>query len=183
PFVFLGGKMSASAARPWVVSHQLFNYGLSLDGMYEAERITFVPDPFLFTTRRFTGPRPVDAIELARRIRSDPSLEATAPVDVTIGGATGLSMDVTLAPEASVYRDEDGRTPVLHSADAHPYPTPRGWGALIDPDTRMRIYVVDLPEGSADRMMAIAIGAPKSSFENVVEAAAPVLDSITFHAP
>ena len=41
-------------------------------------------------------------------------------------------------------------------------------------------YLVDLPGGSA-RILSIAIVAPESSFESVVEAAAPILDSFEFH--
>jgi hypothetical protein len=42
------------------------------------------------------------------------------------------------------------------------------------------LYLVDLPGGSA-RILSIAIVAPESSFESVVEAAAPILDSFEFH--
>jgi hypothetical protein len=47
----------------------------------------------------------------------------------------------------------------------------------------MRLYLFDVPEGSSMRILAIAIIAPESRFERVVEAAAPVIDSIEFHAP
>jgi hypothetical protein len=47
----------------------------------------------------------------------------------------------------------------------------------------MRLYLFDVPEGSSMRILAIAIVAPESRFERVVEAAAPVVDSIEFHAP
>jgi hypothetical protein len=44
---------------------------------------------------------------------------------------------------------------------------------------RMRLYLLDLPGGSA-RILAIAIVAPEPSFERVVEAAAPIVDSFEF---
>ena len=47
----------------------------------------------------------------------------------------------------------------------------------------MRLYVLDLPEGMSARILAIAIRRSDSDFERVVKAAAPVLDSIEFHAP
>jgi hypothetical protein len=45
----------------------------------------------------------------------------------------------------------------------------------------MRLYLVDLPGGSA-RILSIAIVASEDQFERVVEAAAPVVDSIELHA-
>jgi hypothetical protein len=47
----------------------------------------------------------------------------------------------------------------------------------------MRLYLFDAPEGSSMRIQAIAIVAPESRFERAVEAAAPVVDSVEFHAP
>jgi hypothetical protein len=47
----------------------------------------------------------------------------------------------------------------------------------------MRLYLVDLPEGSASRIMAIAVVAPEARFDSVLEAATPIIDSIQFHAP
>jgi hypothetical protein len=44
----------------------------------------------------------------------------------------------------------------------------------------MRLYLVDLPGGSA-RILAIAIIADESDFDSVVELAAPVVDSFNFH--
>jgi hypothetical protein len=52
--------------------------------------------------------------------------------------------------------------------------------SILEPGSRMRLYLVDLPGGSA-RILSIAIVAPESSFESVVEAAAPILDSFEFH--
>lgn len=42
----------------------------------------------------------------------------------------------------------------------------------------MRLYLFDVPEGSSLRVLAIAIVAPESRFERVVEAAAPIVDSV-----
>jgi hypothetical protein len=47
----------------------------------------------------------------------------------------------------------------------------------------MRLYLFDVPEGTSMRILAIAIIAPESRFERAVEAAAPVVDSVEFHAP
>ena len=45
----------------------------------------------------------------------------------------------------------------------------------------MRLYLIDLPEGSATRILAIAVVAPEARFEAVLEAAAPIIESIEFH--
>ena len=46
----------------------------------------------------------------------------------------------------------------------------------------MRLYLFDVPKGLSMRILAIAIVASESSFERAVEAAAPVVDSVEFHA-
>jgi hypothetical protein len=51
----------------------------------------------------------------------------------------------------------------------------------LGPDGRMRVYLLDLPEGMSARILAVAISALDSEFEHVVEAAAPIVDSFEFH--
>ena len=46
---------------------------------------------------------------------------------------------------------------------------------------RARLYLLDLPGGSA-RVLAIAVITDVDSFETVLESAAPIVDSIEFHA-
>ena len=48
--------------------------------------------------------------------------------------------------------------------------------------SRMRLYLLDLPGGSAE-ILAIAIAAPESEFERVVGEATPIVESIEFHTP
>jgi hypothetical protein len=60
-------------------------------------------------------------------------------------------------------------------------PTLRSALASLDSGDRMRLYLVDLPGGSA-RILSIAIVAPETSFDRVVESAEPILQSIEFHA-
>lgn len=55
--------------------------------------------------------------------------------------------------------------------------------AWFDASDRIRLYLVDLPEGSSAGILAVAIGAPDSAFDRVVKQAAPILDSIEFHEP
>lgn len=47
----------------------------------------------------------------------------------------------------------------------------------------MRLHLLDAPEGSSMGILAIAIEAPESRFDDVVADATPVLESIEFHTP
>jgi len=98
-------------------------------------------------------------------------------VAVTVGGLSGLRLDVVPAPRASScpYSDPDpdlsATRPLLFN-DA-PFGV-RG--------NRARVWLLDLPGGSA-RVLAIVMITDDDSFETVLEWAAPVVDSIEFHAP
>ena len=46
----------------------------------------------------------------------------------------------------------------------------------------MRLYLLDLPESTTIKVLAIAIVAPEATFDDVVAAAAPILGSIAIHA-
>ncbi|HUG75786.1 MAG TPA: hypothetical protein VMM81_09010 [Acidimicrobiia bacterium] len=86
-------------------------------------------------------------------------------------------MDVAVAPGASVCDDSSSSLVLAHANDVG-----RGWTRL-DPGSHMRLYLLDLPEGLTTRILAIAVVAPEARFENVIEAAPPVVDSIEFQAP
>ena len=55
----------------------------------------------------------------------------------------------------------------------------RHFGVEMPVGHRMRLYLLDLPGGSP-QILAIAISAPEASFERVVGAAAPMMDSFEF---
>jgi len=116
------------------------------------------------------APAPADAEALARSIRSDTDLEATAPEAVTIGGIPALQMDVLLAPGAIECPWQltyiSATSPVLLKQ------TPIGEDQLV------RLYLLDLPGGSA-RVLAIVI--IHADVEHALEMAAPIVDSIEFH--
>jgi hypothetical protein len=42
----------------------------------------------------------------------------------------------------------------------------------------MRLYLLDVPDGSSIRILAIAIVAREARFDRVIEAATPILDSV-----
>ena len=113
------------------------------------------------------GPAAADAESLAQSILSNDEFEATAPVPTTIGGARALRMDLLMTTTESRVCSQPPRTYL--TSDWFP------------PGSRMRLYLVDLPSGGSAQTLSIAISAPDSSFERVVEAAAPILDSFEFH--
>jgi hypothetical protein len=188
PYSFPDGEVTLHAAHPWVFHDgsrviSLIPEGPSLrpttDGgeRRDWDALALIANPAPVGTGCQAGRGPADAEALAESIRSDPDLEATAPVAVSAGGAEALMMDVLIAAGASVCGGEgvaglDGDPGVLVVADI----------GLATGD-RMRLYLFDVPVGSSMRTLAIAINAPESRFESVVEAAAPVVDSVEFHAP
>lgn len=122
-----------------------------------------------------------DAKAMAREIRSDPELEATAPVAVSVGGVNALRMDVTAVPGASLcskWGEYPAAPMVLAGGGSE--------GAALEEGSRMRLYLLDTPwrgENWSRRVFALWIVAPKARFEHVAEAAQPILESIEFHAP
>jgi hypothetical protein len=81
----------------------------------------------------------------------------------------GLVVDVTIAAEMRVCgvpfpSGEVVTWPILHKG------------------IRMRLYLLDVPKGSATRTLVIAIAAPEARFNAFSEAAAPVIESVEVHA-
>lgn len=195
------GEVTLNAAHPWVINDnptypnplgRLIPEGPGMppttDGGQRHEgwdQLFLIADPELLGGPCQGGPNSVDAAALAESIRSHPSIEATAPMVVNVGGAEALMMDVKIAAGTTIYmlRDVHGDlcragilSPVLGLAPGGP----SGNQATGD---WMRVYLVDAPEGSSMRTLGIAIVAPEARFQRVMEAAAPILNSITFHAP
>jgi hypothetical protein len=175
PYEVLDGEVTYAAARPWAVTFTNFE-GLLLNGNFE-ERIELVADPIPVATGCRQGPAPADAEALALNIRSDPDLEATAPVAIRVGGMPAVRMDVIPAPGASVCNWRGSQVLNPNAADF------AGPEEALEQGSRMRLYLLDLPEGLSARILAIAIIAPEARFEGVVEAAAPIVDSFEFHVP
>jgi hypothetical protein len=184
PYEFLDGEVTFDAAWPW--DWYVGGWGftptmttLQLDDPDQRagldQRLAVVADPRPVETGCDQGPAPADAEALARSVRSDPDLKATEPVAMSVGGAPALRMDVVAAPGASVC--EVWPAPQVLTPNDHDV-----LGVALEHGQRMRLYVLDLPEGLSARILAIAISAPDASFEHVMEAAEPIVDSIEFHA-
>ena len=168
--VILGGKVTFYADPPW--NGDLFGPRFETNGepadifLSHPDGYMYVlADPLPIMTGCEVGPASADAEALAQSIRSDDDFEATAPLAVTIGGAPALQMDVVNVAGASLCAG------ALRSAVTE----------IPEPGGRMRLYLVDLPGGSA-WILSIAIMAENSQFDSVVEAATPILDSFEFHS-
>jgi hypothetical protein len=176
-YSLLDGEVAFAAASTWntrLESPTRMNLEFGCRGTgFCSDNVLLVADPSVATGCE-ESPAPASAAALAASIRSNADLESTAPVAVSVGGRDALRMDVMAAPGARVC---DARLVV--------------YGAALLPTDRMRLYLVDLPGGSA-RVLSIAIIArdpygkvevSQHDFAQVVEAAAPIVRSIEFHTP
>jgi hypothetical protein len=111
---------------------------------------------------------PADAAAIAQQVIADPNFETTAPVAVRIGGLEAVSMDVTLAPGGEAC----GIGMIEISRWIH---------VLWEPGPRLRLYLVDLPEGMSVQTLAITVVAPEERFEEFIAETAPIIESIEFH--
>ena len=110
---------------------------------------------------------PADAAAIAQELIADPNFETTAPAAARVGGAAAVSIDVALAPggrSCGVYMIEISR-----------------WIHGLEPGMRLRLYLVDLPEGMSVETLAITVVAPEERFEEFIEETAPIIESIEFH--
>jgi hypothetical protein len=178
-FAMLHWEVTFRATEPWIahvesgIDPRLFLL-VGPGGQREPTRISILVNPLPPDTPCDTLRLPPSAEELVQAIRSNPDLEATAPVTERVGGIHALRMDVVAAPGASIAPCGGVGVPVVS------VPGRGAWGG-VGPASLGRLYVLDLPGGSA-RTLAILITAPEAaSFERAVEAAAPVLDSFEFH--
>jgi hypothetical protein len=204
PVDFFDGEMTLRAAHPWIFVDYPFGafgrmvpegpIGPTTDGgqRIDWDEFRVMADPAAGGTGCQTS-SPADAEALAESIRSYPGLEATPPVAVSVGGAEDLMMDMVIAAGATIRVAVDEqynlcRNELLSSIldqGVGSSMTVLNEGVMSGQATgeRMRLYLVDMPEESSVRTMALAITAPESRFERVVETAAPIVDSLEFHAP
>jgi hypothetical protein len=182
PYRVLHGRVTFAAAPPWDVGFA-GPWALWFDSNYE-ERVVVLTDPVQIEAGCRPGPAPADAETLVQSIRSDPDLEVTRPVAVAVGGVQALRMDVAAAAGARICATWEGPGVVREQGSY----SPQDDGGTSDSTVvvgsgrhRMRLYVLDIPGGSS-HILAIAIVAPEATFQQVVRAAAPIVDSFQFHA-
>jgi hypothetical protein len=200
PYNFFDGEVTLRAAHPWVFHAAGLNrffdlipegpgVGPTTDGgqRIDWDHLVLMADPAPVGTACLAAPGPADAEALAESIRSDPDLEATAPLAVSAGGAEALMMDVVIAAGGSVCDALPvwnlGGDPGVVVVEDIGIGTVDRMALGLSTGDRMRLYLFDVPEGLSMRTLAVAIIGPVSRFERVVEAAWPVVDSIEFHTP
>ena len=110
---------------------------------------------------------PADAAAIAQQLIADPNFETTAPVAARIGGREAVSIDVALAP--------GGGACGIGMIDIS------RWIHGLEPGMRLRLYLVDLPQGMSVQTLAITVVAPEEHFEEFVAETAPIIESIKFH--
>jgi hypothetical protein len=111
---------------------------------------------------------PADAASIAQQVTADPDFESTAPVAASVGGLDAVAMDVALAPGGKAC----GIGRIVISRWIHELQE--------NPGVRMRLFLVDLPDGMSARTLAITVKAPKDEFNAYLAEAMPIIESIQF---
>lgn len=124
-------------------------------------------DPAAFWSDCEQPPAPADARGFAEALLADPDFETGESSPARVGGAEALVMDVVLAP--------DGRVCGPFRTDV------RQWINSLEPGKRMRLILVDVPDGLSMRVLAITVMAPEARFDEVIQDATPLIESIEFH--
>jgi hypothetical protein len=179
------GEVTVSAPAPWTMWWPEESHLLATDvwfgsmerefGEDQTSRVGFV-DPVAYDAWCADNggspllSAPADAAAIAQQLIADPNFETTAPVATRVGGLDAVSIDVALAPA--------GRSCGVGMIEIS-----RWIHELWEQGLRLRLYLIDLPEGMSVETLAITVMAPEELFEAVIEETAPILDSIEFHAP
>jgi hypothetical protein len=164
PYSLLDGEVTFAAAPPWTYGNLARDYDakvMRFSGAERGEGFVIAADPLPDGTGCETGPVAANAEELAGTIMANPDVETTEPVPVSIGGLHGLQMDVAVAANGEhcywIWFNEG-----LPAADP-------GW--------RLRLYLLDYP-GESAQVLTIAVLTPWASFEEVIEEATPIVESL-----
>jgi hypothetical protein len=175
---WLPGTVGAPVAEGQVVHEQALDVWFG--GLWRAEdffgsgeRIEFV-DPVAYDSWCAANggspllTAPSDAASIAQQLIGDPNFATTAPVAARVGGVEAVSIDVALAP--------GGRSCGIGMIEIS-----RWIHALSEPGWRLRLYLVDLPDGMSVQTLAITVVAPEERFDDVIAETAPIIESIEFH--
>jgi hypothetical protein len=166
PYSILDGEVTFAAAPPWEKRDWPSDTFMKFNGSRD-DHVVIATDPLPVGTG--CDPAPADAEALARRIMADPNIDTTETVPVRIAGLEGLQMDVDVNVNAVFRAEED-------------YSCSWIWAPDQADRWRMRLYLVDLPEGISMQTLAIAvIAAPDTDFERVLEEASPIVESLEIH--
>ena len=147
-YSMLGGEITfhAPKGRPWIDHAEayidarwFFLLGEPGSGLPDGSSIDIVVNPSPEEPCKAPASIPASAETMIQVIRSNPDLEATAPVVERVGGIEAQRLDVAAVPGASTCID--GTVPLL-SVPGQP------WGDIAHGE-RVRLYVLDLTKGHA----------------------------------
>lgn len=111
---------------------------------------------------------------MATWLTDHPKLLTTEPTPASIGGLDGLTLDVSVRPDATL-DCLGGAVPYVPML-VHAKATGMQWG--FNEDTHMRFFLLDLGDG---RTLVISIEAPDpATFESLLHEAMDILESIRF---
>ncbi len=161
--IILDGEVTFATAPPW--RRSLVDPSDASDTYirFQAGREEFVAigtDPLPAGADCENASAPADAEALARSIMANPDFETTGTVPVRIAGLDGLQMDVDV--------------------NHNPYPCWRWFGPDQLAQWRTRLYLLDYPGDSA-QILIIAVIAPATDLERVIEEATPIVESLEIH--
>ncbi|MEO6578479.1 MAG: hypothetical protein ABIO99_06230 [Candidatus Limnocylindria bacterium] len=125
-------------------------------------------DPVVPWSECAQSPVPTDATGFAQAVAADPRFETTAPVATRVGGFEAVSMDVALAPNDRFCLAAGFGNDSYYSLGQ-------------ESGLRLRLYLVDVPEGMSMQTLLITVMAAEEKFEEVIGDAQPIIDSIEFH--
>ena len=119
-------------------------------------------------SKRIEGPAPDNADGWASWFQKHPNLDTTKPVPMSVGGASGVRIDLTSTPDDS--SDVScGGVPCVHLF-------PAGGSSIVSYGaTKDRFIIVDVSEGET---VIIQVSAPTGTFDEFLPKAQKVLDSV-----
>ena len=160
PFSFLDGEVTFAVASQWYLQSDdptVMQFGVGRG------QVVIEADPQPVQPGCDNGPAPADADALARSITADPDFQTIETVPVRIAGIDGLQID------GMVPAPWDGNWSVCHpmwTTDAQQF--------------RIRLYLIDYPSESA-QILTMAVIAPETDFERVLEDTTLTVQSLELH--
>jgi hypothetical protein len=165
--------LSFSVSDAWRLSYPGLPDELSIEGP-EGGQLIFTNPRHVYDPSNPSEPKEVPAPENAEEwvswFQSHPNLDTSKPIPVSVGGASGMRIDVTASSTPENYsRTICGRQPCVPL-----YPLSGGSAILSYEDWKYRFVTVDVGEET----VLIDVAAPTDKFEEFAPIAQKVLDTV-----
>jgi hypothetical protein len=160
PFSFLDGEVTFAVASQFY-SERIDPTVMQFGG--GRQHVVIAVDPVSVETGCENGPTPAGAEALASSIMADPDFEAIETVPVRIAGIDGLQIDGVVTAQ---WDTNWSLCYPIWTTDAQVF--------------RIRLYLIDYP-GEAAQVLTIAVIAPETDFERMLEQATPTVESLELH--